>query len=99
MNFVTPRATRFPWRWFRPGDLIVWVHNGYYVSRDECLWSSTMQQYVPIGNMVLLISIVDLTMTWFSHEGMFHAAVNDTIARNNQGTRFGVRVEHISCVV
>ena len=64
-----------------PGDLIEWCYGtGVAVVNSEQLYSSTMKQWVQIGNtFAMLISIDKEHMFWLTKEGLFHARVDDMI--------------------
>lgn len=61
-----------------PGDLIEWVYNSsnVVVSEDEIFWSSTMNQFVPIGCPALLISYTGDKCSWLSKKGLFSGECN-----------------------
>lgn len=75
----------------KPGDRIEWAHkqNGNSVIKNETLWSSTMNHYVPIGSSLVhtLVSIDDGQITWVNEEGCFHARVDDTSVTPSQTIR------------
>ena len=68
-----------------PGDLFDWAYkyNNERVRENEQLWSSTMNQWVPIGGPepMLCIGITDEMIVWLSASGLFHARVDDTSSR------------------
>ena len=65
----------------KPGDMIEWAYksSGNVVTPDEELWSTPMQQWVPIGCEALLISITKDMYMWLSDKRLFHARVDDTV--------------------
>ena len=67
----------------KPGDTIEWVYKSSArpVSKNEKIWSSTMNCLVPVDEPSLLISITDETYTWLNSKGLFHAGVDDTTQR------------------
>ena len=66
----------------KPGDMIEWTykHSGELVHKDEILWSSVMERFVPVGSEMFhfLVSINDETFSWLNEKGLFHACVGDT---------------------
>jgi len=66
----------------KPGDMIEWTHktSGVLVRKDETLWSSTEERFVPICNEMVhfLVSIDDKTYSWLNEKGLFHARVDDS---------------------
>lgn len=73
-----------------PGDVIEWVYksSNKVVDKDEELWSSTMEQWVPIGSCFthILISIENEQMSWLNEQGCFHARVDDVVNSDPKGT-------------
>ena len=69
----------------KPGDMIEWTYksNSKVVVTEEEIWSTPLERWVPIGgDMVhLLISITGDTIVWLNSKGLFHARVDDTLAR------------------
>lgn len=66
-----------------PGDLIEWFYNDNdkAVNKDEELWSSSMQRWVPIGGTAFLISTAWKKYTWLSKEGLFSAEAINHVTR------------------
>lgn len=64
-----------------PGDLIEWFykHDNVVVDKNEKIWSSSMQEYVPIGGIFLLISVTEDEFFWLSEKGLFHIPFDDII--------------------
>ena len=66
----------------KPGDLFDWVYKSANepVLPNEELWSSLMDQWVPIDGPepMLCIGITDEVIVWLSAKGLFHARVDDT---------------------
>jgi hypothetical protein len=69
----------------KPGDLIEWFYklNGNVVHPRETLWSSVMQQWVPIGGAHFLVSRAEGVLMWLplgvNCKGLFRAREDDTI--------------------
>ncbi len=63
----------------KPGDLIEWYYkyNNQIVAKNECIWSSIMKKYVPVGEISLLCHIDKDTYSWLNSKGLFHACVDD----------------------
>lgn len=64
----------------KPGDLIEWVYkNGKVVDKDEELWSSPEDRWVPIGGTKyhLVVSVDENKYSWLNDDGLFHAYVED----------------------
>lgn len=64
-----------------PGDMIEWVYkfSGELVHKDETLWSSVMERFVPVGSKMahLLVLVNDETFSWLNEKGLFHARMDD----------------------
>ena len=76
----------------KPGDMIEWVYKSSArpVSKSETIWSSTMKQWVPVGEPSLLISITDEVYTWLNSEGLNSANItkdNFVFSDTNPGRR------------
>jgi len=66
----------------KPGDLIEWTYEtGEVVHRNESLWSTIQDRWVPISSTMchLLVSIDEKTYSWLNDQGLFHVRVEDTV--------------------
>jgi len=67
---------------FKSGDFIEWVEmcGGKLVDKDEELYSTIENKWVPIGsNLVhMCINVEDDVYTWLNEKGLFSAHVDDT---------------------
>jgi hypothetical protein len=83
----------------KPGDLIEWayVYNNAVVSRYELLWSTTMQTWVPIGGVHMLVARVEGVLSWLplgtNCEGLLHAR-EDYTGKLLAGGDVAVRLLH-----
>ena len=70
-----------------PGDMVEWVYQstGKPVKKDEELYSTTMEDWVPIGAPVFLVAATDETFSWLTPKGLFHARVDDTAGKVGSG--------------
>ena len=59
----------------KPGDMIEWVFedSGEEIYSDHMLWSTPLEEYVPVDGIALLISITKDTYMWLNDKGLFHA--------------------------
>jgi hypothetical protein len=67
----------------KPGDLIEWVYTSDQapVVPEEHLWSSSLDRWVPIWGVALLVGNADGILTWVSDKGLFHARADDARQR------------------
>jgi len=63
----------------KPGDLIEWWYDygNHIVSLNDKLWSSTMNCWVPIGIVSMLLHCDKKTYSWINTKGCFHARRDD----------------------
>ncbi len=71
-----------------PGDLIEWLYqrDRRAVPPTEQLWSEPMQQWVPIGGRMLLVSIDDKQISWLHSTGLYFADITDTLTTQSATT-------------
>ena len=84
----------------KPGDLFDWVYKSANepVLPNEELWSSLMDQWVPIDGPepMLCIGIMDEVFVWLSVKGLFLAHPDDS-AREPHEARPRAVVPHGTC--
>jgi hypothetical protein len=76
----------------KPGDLIEWYYNSpkKLVIQTEQLWSSLMQQWIPIGIISTLLYQDKETYGWTNSKGCFCARMNDNSNARQNFLRDGV---------
>lgn len=76
-----------------PGDMIEWVYeyNNAVVDKNENLWSSTMNQFIPIGAPSLLISVTEDKFSFLSEKGLFHALRTDLWTVSMRPNTYAIR--------
>jgi hypothetical protein len=71
----------------KPGDLIEWVYRtkNETVCKDETLWSSQEQKWVPIGSGLThkCVFCDEKTYKWSNQRGLFRAHVDDMWSNSN----------------
>lgn len=61
----------------QPGNMIEWVCYDNSIIRDKELWSTLIQQWVPIGIPALLIGNTRNKYYWLTENGFYYAYVDD----------------------
>ena len=78
----------------KSGDMIEWMYkfSGELVHKDETLWSSVMERFVPVGSEMVhfLVSVNDETYSWINENGLFHARVDDAERRAGVSAGSGI---------
>jgi len=73
----------------KPGDLIEWVYKNDHVlvHKDEILWSTIEEKYVPIGSSLIhmCVSCDDETYSWLNKRGLFSVRCDDGWQRPQYG--------------
>ena len=75
----------------KPGDFIEWSWNGTLLARDEKLWSTVEERYVPIGEVALLVSMTSTEYTWLNSKGLFTAHASDQGYDKKMKCRGGIK--------
>jgi len=75
----------------KPGDLFQWVYkddNTPIVDGipNMNMWSTTMQRFVPIGGIALLVSVTGDTYTWLYRKQLYSVRMDDL--KGKRGARF-----------
>jgi len=63
----------------KPGDMIEWVytHNNTIVVHNEQCYSQTMKQWIPIGGLMLLISVIGSEIFFLRKEGLIRTSADE----------------------
>lgn len=62
-----------------PGDYVKWVYasSGIPIAHGTKVYSTTMNSWIPIGELSLVVFVDHEHMSWLNSRGYFHARKND----------------------